>query len=194
MAIQGLCAPALFHKEQRDHLQEGWFPQGKPNCGPSSISWATGSGATYLTSLAFSHLENNNNSNNMSWAVIRILSFCFPDMPSFFSPLHVPFPWQRALPPDSCGEFLFLIPASEQISSPQRGLFWPPYQEWPSPDTFITLLHFIVYITLITTWNDLSLFVYLVIVCFPWLGCKFHKYMFPAVYTMLGTFSEWIMC
>lgn len=86
MAIQGLCAPALFHKEQRDHLQEGWFPQGKPNCGPSSISWATGSGATYLTSLAFSHLENNNNSNNMSWAVIRILSFCFPDTPSFFSP------------------------------------------------------------------------------------------------------------
>ena len=32
------CAPALFHEEQRDHLQEGWFPRGKPNWGPSSIS------------------------------------------------------------------------------------------------------------------------------------------------------------
>ena len=194
-AIQGLQPLALSHEGQHALPWEGWSLGGKPNWGPSSISWATGSGATYLSSFSSSAKWEQQQNKNMSWAVRRILSFCFPDMPSFF-------------PPPGLCTCCFLGPEGSPIRSVWRVSF--PHlglreNILSTKSSFLTtpskmaipehLYHTTMLYCLCNSYHNLKwpFLMYLVVVCLPWLACKFHKDMPTVVYPMLGTFNEGIM-
>lgn len=102
-------------------------------------------------------------------------------------PLHMLLPLPRGLSHQICviGFFLSFRSQSKYL------LFKEVFSDHPIKiDQTLKLLshYFILLFTWhIIIWHDFYLFVYLVIVCFPWLMCKFHKYKFNVLYTMLGT-------